>query len=305
MHNNPTGMQDSQLIDIFTDALWAERGLGQNTLSAYASDLRHFSAWLIMHEQTLLSAGAAELQQYLGDRFAERASKRTMARSLSSVRRFYRWALREGRIKQDPTALIASPKSGRLLPQTLSEEEVENLLNAPDIATARGLRDRAMLELAYASGLRVSELVALSQEQIDLARGVLRITGKGNKERLVPTGEEAVEWLQRYRREARPVLLKGHDTAPAAVFVSRRGHGLTRQSCWHMIKRYALQAGIYKSLSPHSLRHAFATHLLNHGADLRAVQMLLGHSSLSTTQIYTHIARARLKAFHAEHHPRG
>ncbi|MBN1378592.1 MAG: site-specific tyrosine recombinase XerD [Gammaproteobacteria bacterium] len=297
--------QDRQLIDVFVDALWAERGLGQNTLDAYASDLRHFAIWLAGHKHTLLSVGAAEIQQYLGDRLAGRTSKRTAARLLSSGRRFYRWAVREGRLQQDPTALIASPKLSRLLPQTLSEEDVVNLIHAPDITTPRGLRDRAMLELAYASGLRVSELVTINQEQIDLVRGVLRITGKGNKERLVPTGEEAAYWLRRYILESRPELLKGCQPAPVAVFVSRRGRGLTRQTCWHMIKRYALQIGLKKSLSPHSLRHAFATHLLNHGADLRAVQLLLGHSSLSTTQIYTHIARARLKAFHAAHHPRG
>ena len=297
--------KEQQLLDTFIDALWAERGLSQNTLNAYASDLRHFALWLANGDQQLLTAGASEIQQYLGQRLVECASKRTMARLLSTARRFYRWAVREGRIQQDPTALIASPKLNRSLPETLSEEEVLNLINAPDTKTARGLRDRAMLELVYASGLRVSELVSLTQEQLDLARGVLRITGKGNKERLVPAGEEATHWLQCYWREARPELLKGHATALATVFVSRRGSGLTRQACWHMIKRYAKQVGITKSLSPHSLRHAFATHLLNHGADLRAVQMLLGHSSLSTTQIYTHIAQARLKAFHAAHHPRG
>jgi integrase/recombinase XerD len=305
MTDKAINTQDLQLIDTFTDALWAERGLGKNTLDAYSSDLRQYSVWLFSHKQTILDARAAELQRYLAARLAGRAGKRSMARLLSSVRRFYRWALREGLIQQDPTVLIASPKLSRSLPQTLTEDEVEKLLAAPDVTTSRGIRDRAMLELAYASGLRVSELVLLGQEQIDLSRGVLRITGKGNKERLVPTGEEAIGWLRRYWAEARPALLIGKDIAPAAVFVSRRGGGLTRQACWHMIKRYARQVGIYKSLSPHSLRHAFATHLLNHGADLRAVQLLLGHSSLSTTQIYTHIAQARLKAFHATHHPRG
>ena len=285
--------------------LWAERGLSQNTLNAYASDLQHFATWLVTQNYQLLECGASEIQRYLGQRLSDCASKRTMARVLSSMRRFYRWAVRDGRIKEDPTALIASPKLTRTLPDSLSEEDIVNLLNAPDTETARGLRDRAMLELVYASGLRVSELVALTLDQIDINRGVLRITGKGNKERLVPAGDEATYWLQKYWQESRPELLQGHAATPAVVFVSRRGQGLTRQACWHMIKRYARQVGINKSLSPHSLRHAFATHLLNHGADLRAVQMLLGHSSLSTTQIYTHIAQARLKAFHAAHHPRG
>ncbi len=305
MSKKTLNKKDQQLIDAFIDSLWAERGLSQNTLNAYASDIRHFALWLAANKGELLSAGASEIQQYLGQRLIDCASKRTMARLLSTARRFYRWAVREGRIQQDPTALIASPKLSRSLPETLSEEDVVNLINAPDIDTARGVRDRAMLELVYASGLRVSELVGLSQEQVDLTRGVLRITGKGNKERLVPAGEEATYWLQRYWEISRPELLKGHTTTLATVFVSRRGHGLTRQACWHMIKRYAQQVGIRKPLSPHSLRHAFATHLLNHGADLRAVQMLLGHSSLSTTQIYTHVAQARLQAFHATHHPRG
>ena len=305
MQNEQHIQPDRQLIDVFIDALWAERGLGQNTLQAYGSDLKQFAVWLAARELDLLTAGISDIQRYLADRMLQRASKRSMARLLSSLRRFYRWAVREGRLQQDPTALIASPKLSRPLPQTLNETEVETLINAPDTGVARGLRDRAMLELAYASGLRVSELVALELGQLDLERGVLRVNGKGNKERLVPVGEEAAQWLRRYWAEARPELLKGRDATVEAVFVSRRGGGLTRQACWHMIKRYATQAGIRKPLSPHSLRHAFATHLLNNGADLRAVQLLLGHSSLSTTQIYTHIARARLKAFHARHHPRG
>lgn len=297
--------EQQRLIDAFIDALWAERGLSRNTLSAYSTDLSQFARWLGLQQRQLLQVDSSHIQRYLAQRLADRASKRSMARLLSSMRRFYRWAVREGQIPQDPTALIASPKTGRALPYSLSEQEVEKLLQAPDIETARGLRDRAMLELIYASGLRVSELVTLKTEQIDLSRGVLRITGKGNKERLVPTGEEAAYWIQRYCQLARPELLKGRDHTGAGLFVSRRGGSLTRQTCWHMIKRYAQQIGIRGALSPHSLRHAFATHLLNHGADLRAVQLLLGHSSLSTTQIYTHVAQARLKMFHATHHPRG
>ena len=210
----------------------------------------------------------------------------------------------EGRIELDPSALIEAPKPGRPLPHSLTGNEVEQLLAAPDIGNMRGLRDRTMLELAYASGLRVSELVSLRLEQVDLNRGVLRVTGKGNKERLVPVGDEATYWIRQYLQDARPALLAGHDQTTATLFVSRRGSGLSRQMCWHFIKRYAATAEIIKPLSPHTLRHAFATHLLNNGADLRAVQLLLGHSDLSTTQIYTHIAQARLKAFHAEHHPR-
>lgn len=305
--STPAGIspEDRTLIEAFLDGLWAEKGLSRNTLSAYSTDLHGFARWLRARRCSLLQAGRAEIQLYLGSRLGERASKRTMARLLSTLRRFYRWAVREGRLGEDPSALVDAPKLSRVLPQTLTEPEVERLLASPDTARPVGLRDRAMLELAYASGLRVSELVSLRLEQLDLNRGVLRITGKGNKERLVPLGEEAGGWVRRYLDQGRPALLKDRDATTPALFVTRRGGGLSRQMCWHFIKRYAAQAGITKPLSPHTLRHAFATHLLNHGADLRAVQLLLGHSDLSTTQIYTHIARARLKDFHARHHPRG
>lgn len=291
-------------IDAFIDGLWSERGLSQNTLNAYATDLRGFAIWLAAQDKALRTAGRGEIQLYLAYKLAQCAGKRSLARLLSSLRCFFRWLVREGKILEDPTALIESPKTGRALPYSLTEQEVEGLLAAPDTDNARGLRDRAMLELAYASGLRVSELVALRLEQLDLNRGLIRIMGKGSKERLVPMGDEAGHWLRLYLSESRPALLKGHAESPPALFVSRRGKGLTRQMCWHFIKRYALTAGINKPISPHTLRHAFATHLLNNGADLRAVQLLLGHSDLSTTQIYTHIAQARLQAFHAEHHPR-
>ncbi len=296
--------QDIVLIEAFTDALWMERGLSRNTLAAYATDLRGFAGWIRHQQGHLLLAQRSDLQAYLAERITAQASKRTTARLLSTLRRFYRWALREGRIQTDPSAQIDAPKLGRALPHSLTEHDVECLLAAPDIETPRGLRDRVLLEIAYASGLRVSELVNLQLPQINQQRGLIRVTGKGNKERLVPLGEVALEWLQRYLREARPALLKGRDMHSDMLFVSRRGSGLTRQMCWHLIKAYARQADIQRPLSPHTLRHAFATHLLNHGADLRAVQMLLGHSDLSTTQIYTHIAQARLKDFHAEHHPR-
>lgn len=292
-----------RLIETFLDGLWAECGLSRNTLSAYHADLRRYAIWLSERGNALLTAESGDVQRYLGDRNSG-GKQRTVARLLSTLRRFYRWAVREGRLQDDPTALVDAPRPVRSLPQTLTEAEVERLLNAPSPETAKGLRDRAMLELAYASGLRVSELVGLRLEQVSLAQGVLRIRGKGGKERLVPVGEQAAAWLQRYLAGARPELLKGREATPA-LFVSRRGRGLTRQMCWHLIKTYARQAGIAKSLSPHTVRHAFATHLLNHGADLRAVQMLLGHADLSTTQIYTHVARARLKDFHGRHHPRG
>jgi integrase/recombinase XerD len=292
------------IIDQFTDGLWSERGLSRNTLSAYAADLRGFAGWLHPRGLTLLAVQRGDIQLYLSHRITERASKRTTARLLSTLRRFYRWAVREGILVEDPGALIDAPKLGRPLPKAITEKEVEGLLAAPDITSARGLRDRCLLEVAYASGLRVSELVGLRLEQIDQLQGVIRTVGKGNKERLAPLGEEALDWLQRYLRDARPELLAGKDATVREVFVSRHGRGLTRQMCWHLIRRYAVQAGITKALSPHTLRHAFATHLLNHGADLRVVQMLLGHSNLSTTQIYLHIARARLQEFHKTHHPR-
>ena len=295
---------DGAIIDSFLDALWMERGLSANTLTAYGTDLRALSAWLAQHERNLLQARREDLQRYVADRIAGGARWRSVRRALSTVKRFYRFQVRSGRLAEDPSARIDTPRLGRPLPDTLSEREVEALLAAPDTSTDRGLRDRAMLELLYASGLRVSELVGLSAGALNRTHGVLRLRGKGGKERLVPVGEEALDWIRRYMDRARPSLLARRELADA-LFVTQRGAGMTRQAFWYIVKRYAKQVGIERPLSPHTLRHAFATHLLNHGADLRAVQMLLGHSDLSTTQIYTHVARARLQEVHARHHPRG
>jgi len=288
-------------IERFADALWMERGLSDHTLAAYRNDLAGMAAWLLPRGRTLLAARRQDLLDYLSVRVIDGAKPRTTARLLSSLRRFYRHQIREGRLQEDPSVRIDSPRIGRPLPDTLSEQEVDELLQAPDTGDALGLRDRAMLELLYACGLRVSELVGLATDQVNITQGVVRLMGKGGKERLVPLGEEAVEWLQRYLTESRPQLAD----AARHLFVSRRGQGMTRQAFWHRLRQYAVKAGINKHLSPHTLRHAFATHLLNHGADLRVVQMLLGHSDLSTTQIYTHVARERLKDLHAQHHPRG
>ncbi|MGD8546391.1 MAG: site-specific tyrosine recombinase XerD [Thiohalophilus sp.] len=292
------------LIEQFLDALWMERGLSENTLAAYRSDLSQFGHWLKEQgSESLRCVRREQIQDYLAYRLEAKRSPRSTARMLSSLRRFYAWLRREQSISEDPTALIEAPKLGRPLPRSLSESEVEALLKAPAVETDKGLRDRCMLELLYAAGLRVSELVNLQMGQVNLQQGVVRITGKGQKERLVPLGEEALGWLHRYLQTARPDMLRGK--VSDAVFVSNRRQPMTRQTFWHLIKNYARQAGITRPLSPHTLRHAFATHLLNHGADLRVVQMLLGHSDLSTTQIYTHIARARLQEMHAQHHPRG
>ena len=294
---------DSDLIDRFCDALWLEHGLSQHTISAYRGDLVRLSRHFAERHRDLLHATRADVRAYLGHRRQEHTRAATAARLLSTLRRFYRYLLRENRIDVDPTALIDSPKLARALPRSLSEAQVERLLAAPDTATPLGMRDRAMLETLYATGLRVSELVGLTLGQIGMVQGVIRVIGKGNKERLVPLGEEAIGWLGRYLGETRARLLRQGSTD--AVFVTARAGSLTRQAFWHNIKRYARRAGVDVSLSPHTLRHAFATHLLNHGADLRAVQMLLGHADLSTTQIYTHVARARLQELHARHHPRG
>lgn len=295
-------VQDAkQLIDRVLDALWMERGVSDNTLAAYRSDLLKFTEWLEQHGSSLLHAHDADLKLYLAG--LHNRSMRTLSRRLSSLRQFYSYLVREGRMQHDPSARIEAPRLGRPLPKSLTEEEVEALLEAPDVKTPLGLRDRCMLEILYATGLRVSELVGLMLTQINQRQGVVRVTGKGNKERLVPLGAEALDWLQKYLQDARQSLVKNQ--AVDALFPSRRGAMMTRQTFWHLLKRYALQAHIGKPLSPHVLRHAFATHLLNHGADLRVVQMLLGHSDISTTQIYTHVARERLKTLHAEHHPRG
>lgn len=295
---------DELLIDRFCDRLWLEDGLAQNTLSAYRRDLSAFAAWLKeVRSRDLAQAVSSDVDGYLAHRFATRAKPRTAARYTASLRRFYRFLARESLLSTDPTQFLDTPKLPRPLPKVLSETEVETLLAAPDVDTPAGLRDRAMIETLYATGLRVSELVGLKLLNLDLNAAVLRVTGKGGKDRLVPLGEEAQHWLSRYLKESRPDMLKQKKCAE--VFVTPRGTGMTRQAFWYLLKRRAQTAGIHKSLSPHTLRHAFATHLLAHGADLRAVQMLLGHADISTTQIYTHVARERLKKLHAQHHPRG
>jgi integrase/recombinase XerD len=295
---------DSRLIDEFCDALWLEDGLARNTLESYRRDLAKFRSWLqTKHKRSLLAAGRAELLDFLGHQMQRRAKATTASRLLSSLKRFYRYALRQGKIDADPTLNIDAPKLPRSLPKILTEQDVEALLGAPRVEESLGLRDRAMLETLYASGLRVSELVGLKVTQVSQDMGVVRVIGKGAKERLVPLGEEALAWIRRYVKEARPALLSGR--ASEALFVTARGDAMTRQAFWYLIKRYAAQGGVTKPLSPHTLRHAFATHLLNHGADLRVVQLLLGHADISTTQIYTHVARERLKQLHARHHPRG
>lgn len=290
-------------METFLDALWLEKGLSANTLAAYRSDLGTLLRWCAERSLNPLSCGRADLLDFLADGLRAGRSARSAARMLSCLRSFYRHQLRIGRISEDPTLQLESPRLGRPLPKSLAEEDVDALLRAPDTATALGLRDRAMLELIYACGLRVSELVNLEIGALNLSQGVVRVLGKGSRERLVPVGDEAVGWLSRYLREARPQLVA--DGASPALFPGRDGAPLTRQAFWHRLKRHALESGIRKPISPHTLRHAFATHLLNHGADLRVVQMLLGHSDLSTTQIYTHVARERLKQLHATHHPRG
>ena len=302
MPKNSSLTEPGLLVGAFIEALWLEDGLSPNTLAAYRRDMQGFSQWLQAQSLTLEHAGENEVQAYFADRFDQtRAS--TANRRLTVLRRFYQWALREKHVSTDPTLKLLTAKQAPRLPQTLSEAQVEALLAAPHTETPLGLRNRAMLELLYASGLRVSELVGLPMLSLNLREGVLRITGKGNKERLVPFGEEAADSLQNYLSQSRPVLL-GKQNSPA-VFVTQQGTAMSRVMFWKLIKKYALLADVHVPLSPHTLRHAFATHLLNHGADLRAVQMLLGHSDISTTTIYTHVARERLKALHAQHHPRG
>lgn len=295
---------DHPWIDRFLDALWLERGLSENTRSAYRSDLTLYNGWLQTQKQCdLTQAGRDALLDHLAWRVDQGYKARSTARFLSGARNFYRYCLREGLIEEDPTLQVDMPQTGRPLPKSLSEADVEALLAAPDTDDPLGMRDRTMFEVLYACGLRVSELVGLTMEQVNLRQGVVRIIGKGSKERLVPMGEEAMLWIERYVRFARPALLNGRPSD--VLFPSLRGEQMTRQTFWHRIKHHAKIAGIAKPLSPHTLRHAFATHLLNHGADLRVVQLLLGHSDLSTTQIYTHIAQARLQELHAKHHPRG
>lgn len=293
-------------IDAFTDALWLEEGLSRNTLDAYRRDLTLYTEWLGTQGLALLDTRLQDLQAYFAARHAQTRAT-TANRRLTVFRRFFRWALREGLVHADPTLELLAARQPLRVPATLSEAQVERLLAAPDVGTPLGLRDRAMLELLYASGLRVSELVGLKVVHLGLQEHVLRVLGKGNKERLVPFGAVAAQWLMRYLAEARPALLAGQ--ASDDLFVTSRGRqpgtAMTRVMFWVTVKKHARRAGIQAPLSPHTLRHAFATHLLNHGADLRAVQMLLGHADISTTTIYTHVARERLKALHAEHHPRG
>ena len=290
-------------LDVFLDRLWMERGLSLHTLNAYRTDLMLLQRWLVNRRLTLLTATRAELLAYLSERVAAGAKPRTTARSLSSLRGYYQFMLREGRLQHDPSALIDAPRLGRVLPDTLTEAEVETLLAQPNANDDVGMRDRAMLELLYASGLRVSELISVRVDELNMRQGVVRVMGKGQKTRLVPFGEDCHEWLTAYLAQSRAKLAK---SIPSDyVFITRRGGPMTRQAFWYAIKRYARAANITRPLSPHTLRHAFATHLLNHGADLRALQLLLGHSNLSTTQIYTHVARERLKLLHAQHHPRG
>ena len=291
-------------IDQFIDSLWAQKGLAELTLSAYQQDLTQFSRWLAPRNSSLSAAQQTDIQQFLGERFERGSSARSNARLLSTLKQFYRHLVRLGQRQDNPTALVSAPRIHRSLPQAMNERDVEKLLQAPDLASDYGMRDRCMLELMYSSGLRVSELVGLQLNQVNTRLGLVRLVGKGSKERVVPVGEEALHWLQRYLQQTRPAL---QVTAAIndALFLSSRGTAITRQAFWQNIKKHLLTAGVKTVFSPHSLRHDFATHLLNHGADLRTVQMLLGHSSLSTTQIYTHIAQTRLQSIHAQHHPRG
>lgn len=298
------GDADLLLLQSFRDALWIEEGLSDNTQKAYVSDLRHFFEWAASEQGCgILEVDPGAIESYLAGKFRQQASRRSMARLVSSLKKFYRYLIREGRLALDPTLKIEPPRIGRPLPCTLTELEVEALLSAPDPGNILGSRDKAMLEVLYATGLRVSELVGLKLLQVNPRQGVVRVVGKGSKDRLVPLGELAEEWLGLYMRTSRGALLGVRHSDD--LFVTVRGSAMTRQAFWYLIKRYARLAGIRKPLSPHTLRHAFATHLLNHGADLRVVQMLLGHSDLSSTQIYTHIAQERLKDLHARCHPRG
>jgi integrase/recombinase XerD len=298
-------VNNAELLDEFSDTLWLEDGLSRNTLESYRRDLNKFAGWLEQHRNAPLLQGThADIQGFLAHLVVEQKARATStSRAISSLKRLYQYQLRQGKISVDPTLQIATPKLPRSLPKTLTEQDVELLLQAPDVDTPLGMRDRTMLEVLYASGLRVSELVGLSVAQVSLNMGVVRVMGKGNKERLVPLGEEALDWIRRYLVEARSALL--NNQVSNAMFVTARGEGMTRQMFWYLIKRHAKHGGLLKPLSPHTLRHAFATHLLNHGADLRVVQMLLGHADISTTQIYTHVARERLRQLHAAHHPRG
>lgn len=298
-------LSDDQLqqISLFADHLWMHDGLSKHTLDSYQTDLKLFARWLQLNDRLLVAVSEQYLQEYLAYRYQQKYSERSTARLLSTLRRFYSYAIEAGFIDADPCAKIASPKLGKPLPKSLSESDVEQLLDAPDLDTDIGIRDLAMIELMYASGLRVSELINLQFSEISLQQGVVRVMGKGSKERLVPFGEVALLAIERYIKTARAVYL-GNKICDY-LFLSKRGQKMTRQTFWYRIKAYSSQTNIKTVFSPHTLRHAFATHLLTHGADLRTLQMLLGHSDLSTTQIYTHIAKERLQTLHAEHHPRG
>jgi len=295
--------EPEELVEAFIDNLLTQSGLSGNTLDAYRNDITHFMQWTRQAGYELTSLTRDNLREYVYNRVLGGDKPRTTARQLSSLRRFFRYLVNEGVLQSDPTLEIESPRLGRPLPKSLSEEDVDRLLAAPDLDKPLGLRDRAMLEVLYATGIRVSELVGMQMQHVDTNQGLARVIGKGNKERLVPLGEEALDWLERYLSEARKLLLGEHRTD--FLFVTSRGGAMTRQAFWYNLKKHVAAAGIQVSVSPHTLRHAFATHLLNHGADLRAVQMLLGHSDLSTTQIYTQVARERLKQLHGRHHPRG
>ena len=303
--------EEQRIIENFIDHLWMEKGLSRNTLSAYQNDLAGFSLWLQEKKCVLKNVCTADIQEFLAFNFSIKQKRRSVARLLSTLRRFYLYLFRENQITEDPTLLLESPKGEHSLPLSLNEQQIENLLLAPDTSDDLGLRDRAMLEILYATGLRVSELIGLQTTQISMQQGVIRVIGKGDKERLIPVGEVALDWLAQYYQQSRPSILQKaaarhkKDSQCSDVFVTRRGKAMTRQAFWYMVKRYALIAGIEaEKLSPHTLRHAFATHLLNHGADLRVVQMLLGHSDISTTQIYTHVADQRLRDMYRDHHPR-
>ena len=298
-------MNNADILDEFCDSLWLEDGLSRHTLEGYRRDLHKFSAWLEKQRgASLLQSTHADIQGFLAHLVSEQKAKATStSRAISSLKRLFRYLLRQNKVAADPTLQIATPKLPRSLPKSLTEQDVEQLLNAPDVDTPLGMRDRTMFEVLYATGLRVSELVTLRIAQVSMDMGVVRVMGKGSKERLVPLGEEALDWLRRYLAEGRAVLLAGK--VSDALFVTARAAAMTRQMFWYLIKRHAQHGGLNKSISPHTLRHAFATHLLNHGADLRVVQLLLGHADISTTQIYTHVARERLKQLHAKHHPRG
>lgn len=300
---NQAKYQPDPLLDPFLDHLWSVQGLSDNTLSAYRTDLRHLDKFAQLRGTDLIDVTQQDIKCFLEHRFTKNTAKTSQARMLSSLRRFYQYLLVSKQINHDPMALIDSPKLGQKVPTSLTETEVDALLNTPNEEDPIEARDKAMLELLYATGIRVTELVSLTVDQISLRQGVVRITGKGGKERIVPLGELAIEQLETYYSQVRPVLL--NNKVSDVVFPSRRGQQMTRQTFWYRVKHYATKAGIHAELSPHTLRHAFATHLLNHGADLRVVQLLLGHSDLSTTQIYTHVAKARLQELHQQHHPRG